>query len=98
MRGDRATRQVDNVREQVAKLFSQAAAAPTQALANRSVSLARQLAMRFRVRFLPAQKRQFCKSCWTYLRPGVNCRVRVRDGKTTYACLSCKRVQRVPYK
>jgi len=64
-------------------------------LSNRYMQLARRMAMKFRVRFTSAQKRQFCKKCFSYLVPGVNCRVRVYRGMIRYNCLKCKNVARI---
>ena len=84
-------------KQQISAYFS-AAAAATQAIADRHMRLARRLAMKHRIRFTAAQKRQFCKGCWSFLWPGVTSRVRVRDRKTTVLCLICKRRQRIPYR
>lgn len=64
-------------------------------LSDRYMQLARRMAMKFRVRFTSAQKRQFCKKCYSFLLPGVNCRVRVYRGMIRYNCLKCKNVARI---
>jgi ribonuclease P protein subunit RPR2 len=66
-------------------------------LSNRYVKLARELAMKYKVRIPSALKKQFCKHCYTYLMPSVNARVRTRHGKVVYYCIKCKHYMRFPY-
>ena len=66
-------------------------------LADRYVKLARELAMKYKVRIPSELKRQFCKHCYSYLMPSVNCRVRTREGKVVYYCMECKKYMRFPY-
>ena len=84
--------------ERLQKLFQQAdeifSAHPE--LANRYVILARTLAMKARTRIPRELKRRFCKHCQSYLRFGVNARVRTREGKVVISCLVCKKVMRIP--
>jgi ribonuclease P protein subunit RPR2 len=68
-----------------------------KALANRYVKLARELGMKYKVRIPSNLKRRFCKHCYHYLMPGVNLRVRTREGKVVYYCLDCKKYSRFPY-
>ena len=66
-------------------------------LANRYVTLARKISMKYKVRIPPAYKRRFCKHCYKFLMPGVNCRVRLQGSKVVYYCLECKKFMRFPY-
>ncbi len=66
--------------------------------ANMYVRKARRLAMKHNIRFSSSVKRKFCKHCYSYLVPGINCRVRTRDGKLIYYCLECKKYMRFPIK
>ena len=67
-------------------------------LANRYVQLARKIGMRHRVRIPKKLQRRFCKHCYTYLVPGVNCRIRLRPSMVIYYCLECKRFMRFPHR
>jgi len=67
-------------------------------LANRYVSLARTIAMKYKVSIKSKYKRKFCKHCYAYLRPGVNCRVRTISQKLVYSCFICKKFSRFPLK
>ncbi|MFH1510315.1 MAG: ribonuclease P protein component 4 [Candidatus Woesearchaeota archaeon] len=66
-------------------------------LANRYVTLARTLSMKFNVKIPSRLQRRFCKHCYTFLVPGLNCRVRTREGKVVYTCESCKKYMRIPF-
>jgi len=68
-----------------------------KSLANRYVKLARELAMKFKIKIPSNLKRRFCKHCYHFLMPGENLRVRTRDGKVVYYCLDCKKYMRFPY-
>lgn len=66
-------------------------------LANRYVQLARKISMKVNVRIPRMYKRKYCKYCYTYLRPSVNCRVRVDHNMVSYYCYECKKFMRFPY-
>jgi len=87
-------------KQRIETLFSEAAKVfkENKNLANRYVTLARKIAMKARLRIPPNLKRKFCKHCYKFLMPGVNCRVRADKGKVVYYCLECKKFMRFPYK
>lgn len=66
-------------------------------LAKRYVKMAREIAMKFKVKIPANLKRKFCKHCFNYLVPGVNLRVRTRNGNVVYYCLECKHYMRFGY-
>ena len=53
---------------------------------------------RNKLRLSPAVKRQFCRHCNHVLIPGVNCRVRTKDGKLITYCLECRKFSKVTLK
>jgi ribonuclease P protein subunit RPR2 len=63
-------------------------------LANRYVSLARKISMKYKVRIRPELKRRFCRHCYCYLVPSKNCRIRLQKSKVVYYCLNCKKYMR----
>ncbi len=67
------------------------------ARAGRYVELARTMGMRYNVPPGSAIRRRFCRSCGVFLLPSVTARIRIGDGKVTYTCLKCNRVNRFPY-
>ena len=86
-------------KERIAKLFKLAEEAfpKNPERSNRYVELARKIAMKYNIRIPKELKRRFCKHCYTYLVPGVNCRVRTKKGKVVYYCFNCKKYMRFPY-
>ena len=85
---------------QIEKYFSMAEKvfSTNKSLANRYITLARKVSMKVKTRIPIELKRRFCKHCYYYLRPGVNCRVRTKDKKAVYYCLNCKKYMRFPLK
>lgn len=63
-------------------------------LADRYVSLARRLSMRYKVSIPRELRRRFCRHCYSYLKPGVNCRVRVQKHRVIYLCMNCRNFMR----
>jgi len=86
--------------ERIEILFSEAEKAfkDNPKLSNRYVELARKIAMKAKVRIRPELKKRFCKNCFAYLKPGVNCRVRLGGKHLVYYCQNCKKLMRFPYK
>ncbi|MCZ9312429.1 MAG: ribonuclease P [Methanocorpusculum sp.] len=65
-------------------------------LANRYVALAREIAMRRRLRMPRIYRRSFCPVCHAYFVPGENVRVRIQHGKIIATCKACGAVIRYP--
>ncbi len=86
--------------ERIEHLFKEAEKAfkSNPKLSNRYVHLARKIAMKYKVKIRSPLKKRFCKHCYKYIKPGVNCRVRLGDKQVVYYCLGCKRFMRFPYK
>jgi len=84
--------------ERIKRLFEEAEEVfpKNKALANRYISLARKIAMKMRMSIPLEFKRRFCKHCYSYLKPGVNARIRTRGGKVIISCLECKKFTRIP--
>ena len=70
-------------------------------LAQHYVDLARKIAMAAKVRLPREYKRQICRYCKSFILPGVNCRVRVkqrREPHVVMTCLNCGKQTRLPMK
>ncbi|MBI2663003.1 ribonuclease P [Candidatus Woesearchaeota archaeon] len=65
-------------------------------LSDKYISLARRISMKARIRIPKELKRKFCKHCYSYLKPGINCRVRTKDKKVVYYCINCKKYMKFP--
>ena len=66
------------------------------ALANRYVFLAREIAMRQRLRMPREFRRLFCPVCHAYFVAGKNFRVRIQHSKVICTCGVCGAVTRYP--
>ena len=64
-------------------------------LSNRYGTLARRVAMRYKVRMPKGVKILYCKSCGSYV-GGSNSRVRLRKGKVVRTCGTCNNIYRHP--
>jgi ribonuclease P protein subunit RPR2 len=88
--------------ERVRELFKQAesefSSKEGKVLANRYVKLARRIAMKYRISIPSPLKRKFCKHCYSFLKPGVNSRVRLAKKRVIIACQECNKFMRLPYK
>jgi len=65
--------------------------------ANRYAQLAWKIGMRYNVSIPRKLKRRYCRGCHTFLRPGVNCRVRMTGNRITMVCGKCGRQYRFPF-
>ena len=83
-------------KQHITELFSEAKSADPL-LAQRYISLARRIGMKFRMRMTPQQKRQFCRSCDAYF-TSKNSRTRLRKGMVVQYCMGCRKHQRFRYK
>lgn len=61
---------------------------------NRYVELARKIGMKLKVKIPKELKRKFCKHCNSYLKPGVNLKIRNHKGRMIYECLKCGKFMR----
>ena len=62
-------------------------------LANKYVKNARKIAMKVNLTIPRELKRKYCKHCYSYLKPGVNARVRIKK-MVVYTCFNCKKYMR----
>jgi ribonuclease P protein subunit RPR2 len=70
-----------------------------QALAQRYVEIARKIAMAASVRLPKEYRLQVCRSCKSFILPGVNCRVRIKQRREPHlviTCLNCGKHMRIP--
>ncbi|MGC9308691.1 MAG: ribonuclease P protein component 4 [Thermoplasmatota archaeon] len=97
----RRHRQKQIARERISRLFhlaDQQALQDNMQLAHRYVTLARKLSMKYLVRLTSEQRRRICTTCYHYLLPGKNCRVRAGDSRLTVTCQECGAIMRFPYR
>lgn len=67
-------------------------------LAQRYVDIARKIAMAAKIRLPKEYRRQVCRHCKSFILPGVNCRVRIkqrREPHVVITCLNCGKQMRI---
>ena len=70
-------------------------------LAQRYLDTARKIAMADKVRLPREYRRQVCRHCKSFILPGVNCRVRIkqqREPHVVITCLNCGKQTRLSMK
>ncbi|RLJ08843.1 MAG: ribonuclease P [Candidatus Aenigmatarchaeota archaeon] len=98
----RPTQQLKIAKERIIKLFEQADKEfdthPERS--HRYVKLAKKIATRYNISIPKELRRKFCKKCYKYLKPSINCRVRTRKSQQAViiTCLECGHIMRYPYK
>lgn len=68
------------------------------ALAQRYVNMARKVAMTARVPLPKEYRHQVCRHCKSFILPGVNCRVRIKQRREPHlviTCLNCGEQMRI---
>ena len=88
-----AVARIEHLFEEAHNIFKK-----NKALSKRYITLARRIAMKYKVSIPSKLKRRFCKKCGSFLMPSLNCRVRLQKGKMVYLCMECKNIARVGYK
>ncbi len=63
-------------------------------LSDRYVQLARRIAMRHRIRIPLDLRRRYCRSCESFMVPGITARVRIHRRKVVVTCLRCGKQRR----
>lgn len=83
------------IKRQITQLFNLADKSwPDKEKANMYIRKARNASMSIRQPLTKEQKFKFCKRCYAYLKPGVNARIRTRDGKLITKCKECNYISR----
>ena len=67
-------------------------------LANTYVKMGLKIARKYKLKLPRDIKRRYCKHCHSFLRIGVNCRVRIGEKNVIYSCLECRNFMRFPHK
>jgi len=91
----------DLARQRIDRLFRMAfeSVGTRPDLSDRYVEMACNISRRTRVRIPRRWKRFVCRSCGSFLYPGVSARVRIREKRRGYlavTCLRCKSLRRYP--
>ncbi|MBI2105792.1 ribonuclease P [Candidatus Woesearchaeota archaeon] len=91
---------IEIAKHRIKKLFSEADKIfpNNKKLADRYVELARKIAMKINLSIPKSLKRKFCKHCNSYLKPGVNSRIRIHKSRVIIYCQNCRKYTRIPLK
>ena len=73
------------------------AARENKDLSERYTYIAKRILTSKKIKLPREEKFLICRSCNKLLIPGVNCRVRLKQGFLTYKCLNCGNVRKVKY-
>jgi len=79
-----ARERVEHLFELAKEVFSQ-----NPVLAKRYVFLARKIGMRYKVRIPLQYRRLICRHCKSFILPGVNCRVRIKQRREPHVVITC---------
>lgn len=84
--------------ERIRILFKEAEKRPEYA--ERYLKLAEEIGMRTEVSIPSALQKKYCSECYSLLKPGKNCNVRVKSDKgvVEYRCEECGNVERYGYR
>ncbi|MGD0028369.1 MAG: ribonuclease P [Candidatus Bathyarchaeia archaeon] len=96
---DAETRRIARQRIQILFRLANETFGEDPSLAQRYVYLARRIAMAARIRLPTKYRRQVCRHCKSFILPGINCRVRIRQEREPHivvTCLNCGKKMRIP--
>jgi ribonuclease P protein subunit RPR2 len=65
-------------------------------LSDRYIALARKISMKYLVPIPAEYKRRYCKHCYCYMLPPINCRIRIHHATIITYCHNCKKYSRIP--
>jgi ribonuclease P protein subunit RPR2 len=99
-RREKPRQHIDTAAERITTLFDEADATfqKDKALSDRYIELALKISTRYKVRLPLELKKRFCKHCHSYLKPPINCTIRLNQGKIVYHCQSCDGCMRFPFR
>lgn len=66
-------------------------------LSNRYVQIARNIAMKVNLKIPRTLKKKYCSHCYSYLKTGINARIRTRNKMLIIYCFKCKKYTKLPF-
>ena len=64
---------------------------------HRYVEMARNISKKYNLKMPATWNRRFCHSCHRFMKPGINCRIRLIDSSVVIKCLECGNISKIPY-
>jgi ribonuclease P protein subunit RPR2 len=64
---------------------------------HRYVEMARNIAKKYNLKLSSEWNKRFCSKCHHFMKPGLNCRIRLSDSSVVIKCLECGNITKIPY-
>ncbi len=64
---------------------------------DRYVEMARNIAKRYNMKMPAKWGKRFCRNCHHFLKPGLNCQIRLSNSSVVIKCLECGNINKIPY-
>jgi len=64
---------------------------------HRYVEMARNIAKKYNMKMPDIWGKRFCRSCHHFMKPGLNCQIRLSDSSVVIKCLECGNINKIPY-
>ena len=64
---------------------------------DRYVEMARNIAKRYNMKMPAKWGKRFCRSCHHFLKPGLNCQIRLSNSSVVIKCLECGNINKIQY-
>jgi ribonuclease P protein subunit RPR2 len=64
---------------------------------HRYVEMARNIAKKYNMKIPATWGKRFCRSCQHFMKPGINCQIRLSDSSVIIKCLECGNINKIPY-
>ena len=64
---------------------------------NRYVKMARNIAKKYNMKMSSKWAKRFCRNCHYFMKPGLNCQIRLSDSSVVIKCLECGNINKIPY-
>ena len=64
---------------------------------HRYVEMARNIAKKYNMKIPATWGKRFCRSCQHFMKPGINCQIRLSDSSVIIKCLECGNTNKIPY-
>ena len=64
---------------------------------HRYVEMARNIAKKYNMKIPATWSKRYCRSCQHFMKPGLNCQIRISDSSIIIKCLECGNINKIPY-
>ena len=63
----------------------------------RYVEMARNIATKYNMKMPATWSKRYCHYCHQFMKPGLNCQIRLSDSSIVIKCLECGNINKIPY-